>query len=320
MSEKYKFGINTSGLTAYVDESKTELLYQLVNTAGIMPYAEISTGHKTGTSRIHFMSTSVTLQTDGCANNASGSTPFTEKDITVAAMYDMDTLCMKSLNGFWAQQILAAGSRGEDAIPAEISRAFVEKKLNALKKVIAVADWIGDTASPTANINKYNGLLKQIFADGSTVDGNTTNATGATTVSNILARMQEMYLAIPEDLRDGSPDGGNLVWFLSQGYYDLYIVALRNANLFHHVGGEGTAKYYGTNIDLIPQVGLASTDKMVITTKDNIVIATDLESDEDDIKFWFSDDDNINKYRINFKRGITYKFSNYIVRWGLGAS
>jgi len=317
--KKYNFNVNTAGLTAYVDENDTRLLYQLQMESDLAPYSEVQDGVK-GTQRLHFGTTTVTFQTDACSYNASDSTVLTEKDITVGAIAIMEDICVKSLNGFWAQQIVAAGAKGEEVIPAEIASAWTEMKLNKVKRQINIADFQGDTASGTANLNKYNGLLKEIFADGSVIDGNTSDAATATSTSNILARMQEMYLAIPEDLRSGAPDGGNLVWFLPQAYLDFYIIALREANLFHYKGGEddNNVRYYGTNIELVPQVGLASQDKMIITTRDNIVIGRD--SAEDEIEVWYSKDDRINHSLIAFKRGITYKFSDYIVKWGLGTS
>ena len=320
MSNKYNFNVVTSGLTAYVDETNTELLYQLQMASELAPYSEVYPGIK-GTERLHFMTTTATFQTDACSYNASDSTTFTEKDLTVGKIAIMEDICPKLLQGFWAQQILAAGSRGEEAIPADIARVWTEKKLNLVAKQINVADWQGDTGSGTANLNKYNGLLLEIFADGSVVDGNTTNASTATAVTNILARMQEMYLAIPEDLRAGAPDGGGLVWFLPQAYLDFYVIALREANLFHYKGGEGEGmNYYGTDIKLVPQVGLASQNKMVITTVGNIAIGVDLQSDEDTFEVWYSKDDRVNHSLIAFKRGITYKFSDYVVKWGLGTS
>lgn len=320
--KKHNFNVNTAGLTAYVDENDTSIKYQLQMATSLMPFAEVHTGVK-GTQRIHFGTTTATFQTDACSYNASDTTTLTEKDITVGKIAIMEDICPKLLQGFWAQQILAAGSRGEEAIPSEISKFWMDKKLNVIAKQINVADFQGDTASGSANLNKYNGLIKEVFNDASTIDGNTSDAATATSASNILARMQEMYLAIPTDLFGDAPDGGNLVWFLPHEYWRFYTEALKVANLFNWVGGESTPeslKYYGTNITLSPQIGLASQDKMMITTTDNIQIAVDLESDEDTVEVWYSKDDRINHSLVAFKRGITYKFSDYMVRWGLGAS
>lgn len=318
--KKQQFNVNTAGLTAYVDESQKELLYQLNMVSDLAPYAEVHTGLK-GTQRVHFINTSVTFQSDSCSYNASDSTPFTEKDLTVEPIAIMEDICVKALNGFWTQQLVAAGGKGEEVIPSEISRAWMDIKMNVLKKEINTADWQGDTSSGTANLNKYDGLIKKIAAASGVIVGNTSLATTATTVSNILARMQEMYLAIPEDLRNGAPDGGNLIWFLPQSYFDMYTMAGRAANYFHYKIDEGTAPtYFGTNIQLVPQVGLAGTNKMYITPKNNILLGMDAQSEEDQIDVWYSKDDRINHSLITFKRGLEIKFYDYVVRWDLSGS
>ena len=317
--KNHSFNVVTSGLTAYVDETDLTLLTQLQMASEITPYAEVRSGIK-GTERLHFMTTTSVWQTDACSYNASGDTTFTEKDLTVGKIAIMEDICPKLLQGFWAQQLLAAGSRGEEAIPSEIAAAWMEKKLNIVKADINKSDWQGEVGGAGgANLTKYDGLILEIFADASVVDGNTSD-TATMTLANVLANMQEMYLAIPEDLKAGAPDGESLVWFLPQSVYDFYIIAGRNANLFHWNIEEGFMNYHGTAIQLVPQSGLAGTDKMVITTKNNIVIGCDLESDEDTLEVWYSKDDRINHSLLAFKRGITYKYSDYIVKWGLGTS
>ena len=316
----YKFDVSTAGLTAYVDENDLELLFQLQAESGLAADVRIVPGIK-DSKRVHYLSTNATFQTDACSYNASGSTPLTEKTLTVAAIAVMEDFCTKSLNGFWAEQLVRQGSTSEEEVPQEIAAAWMTKKLNLVKRQLSIADFQGDVLSGNANLNKYDGLLKTVFADGSTIDGNTNNAT-TMTISNVLANFQNMYLAIPEDLRAGNPDGDQLIWWMPQAYYDLYIIAARNANLFHWDVKENTQKYHGTEVIMRPTVGLSGADKMIISTRDNIMIGMDGEDsqDADQMKIWYSEDDRTNHSLITFKRGVQYNFSDYIVRWGLGAS
>lgn len=321
---KHTFNVNTAGLSEWVNENNKEILIQLQMTSDLVPYATVYPGMKEATQNIHFMNTTVTWQTDACSYNASDTTTLTEKPITVGQIAAMEDVCPKLLWGFWAEQLLKKGSNNENDIPAEISRAWVEKKMNINKRQINIADWQGNTLSGNANLNKYNGLIKEIFADGSVIDGNTSNASTATDETNILARMKEMYLVIPEDMFESAPDGGNLVWFIPHSYWKFYTEALKAANLFHWKGGETDSQtattYYGTNIELVPQIGLSGQNKMVIMRKGDIAIGLDGETDEDQFEVWYSKDDRTNHSLLAFKRGITYKFSNYIVKWGLGTS
>lgn len=322
--KKHKFNVDTAGLTAWINENDRELLTQMQMTSDLVPYAEIKPGMKEATQNVHFLDTTVVWQTDACSYNASGTTTLTEKPITVGQIAVMEDICPKLLWGFWAEQLMKKGSAGDADIPAEISKAWTEKKLNLNKRAINVADWQGDTNSGNAQLNKYNGLLKEIFNDASVIDGNTSDFATATTESNILARMKEMYLAITEDMAGEDAEGGNLVWFLPYSYKKMYNEALKAANLYHFVGGQLDTPtvdyYYGTKIQLVTQVGLAGTDKMVIMRKGDILIGMDGESDEDQLEVWYSKDDQTNHSKLAFKRGITYKFSDYIVKWGLGTS
>ena len=62
---------------------------------------------------------------------------------------------------------------GKQVMPEEIAAIYFEEKNMKLIQAIDVADWRGDTASGTANLNRYNGWLKIIDAAGDAVDGNT---------------------------------------------------------------------------------------------------------------------------------------------------
>ena len=243
----YKFDVDTTGLAAYVDKTSTEILLQLQMTSDLTENATVMAGIK-GSKKIRFMDETVTLQSDSCAFNASGTTTFTEKTISVADIAVMEELCVQSLDRFWTEQVIRKGAGGYEVSPDEINKAYIDKRVNSLRKILNVADWTGDTSSATANINKYDGLIKYAFTTNvsDTVDGNTSNASSATSKSNILARMQEMYLAIPDDLFGDAPDGGDLVWFLPTDYYRFYIEALKDANLFHWKGGETDAANAGT--------------------------------------------------------------------------
>lgn len=307
---------NTAGLTAYVDENKFPLLMQLQAKSGLADVVAKQTGIKE-TARLHTFTTTAPFQTDGCSYNASGTTTFTQKNITVGAIAVMEDLCVKDLNGFWTQQLVAKGAAGEEVIPGEIESMWMTKKLNVIAKQLAVADFQGDTLSGDANLNKYDGLLKLIDADGTVINGNT-GGYYEVTAANILAIMDDIYKVIPEDLEDDAPDAGRQLYlWLPKSFYKLYIIALKNANLFHRESKEGDTNLYGTNIILKPTVGLAGTDRMVLTYADNITIGMDGDQDEEKMEVWYSKDDRVNKSLVAFKRGVQYQFGSYIVEFTL---
>lgn len=311
---------NTGSLTAWVDENKFPLLMQLQAKSGLAEVVSKQAGIK-DSARLHSIVTTAPWQSDGCSYNASGTTTFGQKTITVGAVAVMEDLCVKDLNGFWMEQKVAKGAAGEEVIPGEIESMWMAKKLNLIAHDIAVADFQGDTNSGNANLNKYDGLLKLLLADATVIQGNSGGLLIAPTTSNILAVMDAMYTAVPEDLEDDAPDAGRQLYlWLPRSYYKMYIIALKNANLYHFTAQDGDTKLYGTNIILKPTVGLSGTNKMVLTYADNITIGLDGDTDSDSMEVWYSKDDRVNKSLVAFKRGVQYQFGSYVVLFQLGVS
>lgn len=301
-------------LSTYIDDTKFGLLTQLQSTSGLAGVVRMMPGIKSS-SDVHFLSTDVTFQDDACSYNAADTTPLTVKNLAVGAIAVMEDICVKTLNATWLETQVRAGAAGEEAIPEMVATAWTEKKLNRLARAIAIADFQGDTLSGTANLNKYDGLLKLVDADGTVEDGNTGGVTVATgvTAANIIAILQAMWLARPEELKERE----NVSLWMPQEFYDLYVVALINANLFHFKGEDGETKLFGTDVTLRPTVGLNGTDRMVMTHDDNIVVGLDAEGQSDNLEVWYSKDDRINKSLVAFKRGIQYGYGNEIVEFTL---
>ena len=308
---------NTAGLSAYVNENAFGLLMQLQAKSGLADVVTKQPGIKE-VARMHFMATTAPWQSDGCSYTSSGTTTLTQKNITVGAIAVMEDLCVKDLNGFWAEQLVAKGSAGEEIIPGEIEAAWMLKKLNVNANQIAKADFQGDILSGNANLNKYDGLLKLVDADGTVINGNTGALAVAPTTANILAVLDAMWTAVPEDMLYDNPDAGKQLYlWLPTSYYKMYIIALKNANLFHYPSKDGDHTLYGTDIILKPTVGLAGTNRMILTSADNIVIGMDGDTDEDKMDVWYSKDDRVHKSLIAFKRGVNFSFGGYIVNFKL---
>lgn len=314
---EHNFNFDTAGLSAYVDEQRRELLIQLQTTKGIAQYASLEDAVK-GSRDLHYLDNTLVFQSDSCAYNASGTTTLTKKTLTVGDIAIMEDLCVKSLKAFWTEILMKKGSNGEDVIPAEINKAWMEKRMNLLSNALAVADWRADLNSGNANLNKYDGLLVQMHADGTVIDGNTAGI-AEVTLDNVLTVMQNAYLKITEDMHD-SADAGTLKWFLPRDIMNKYVIAGRNANLYHNDINSNTTMYHGTNIELIPQAGLAAGNEMVITDPSNLIIAVDDTADENNLDVWYSKDDRINHSLIQFKRGTSYKYGNRIVLFDLSHS
>jgi hypothetical protein len=263
-------------------------------------------------SNLHFMDTDVVFQTDNCTRSASDTTSFTDKTITVGKIAIAEDLCLDDLEGKWTQILLRKGVReGREVMPDEIAGIYFDEKMVKYKQALAVADWRGDTLSGNAQTDKYDGWIKIIDA-GSPVVGNTTLAT-AVNVGNILAVLDAMYLARPTALR-GRTD---VCIDMPQEWYDLYVVALKNANLFHFTSSEGETKLYGTNVNIKGDYGLNGTNRMFLSYDENYVIGLDSETDGE---FTSRLDPVTNKKILvdaNFRRGTQVQFIDLVVEFTL---
>ena len=269
-----------------------------------------------GSSKLHYLTSDVVFQ-DGanCTRSASGTTTLTDRTITVGDIAIYENLCAKDLVGKYAQIYMAQGAAGDKVLPEEVKAAYIQQKIEGIKKQIEVSDWTGDSLSGTNNLSYYDGWAKQIDA-GSPVDGNTGAVTVATgvTAANIIAILQGMFLSIPQNVR-GKED---LSIFMPRGYYDLYVIALINANLYHYVGEDGVTKLHGTNVAVRPTDGLNAVDRMFCTWNGNLVIGMDGDEEQDNLEVRL---DPVTEKNIffdaEFKRGTQVFFTEEVVEFTL---
>lgn len=306
---------DVSALAAYIENRDFPLVAKLQFDPELRASkATIQDGVK-GSSNLHFLESDVVFQADDCTRTASGTTTFTDKTVTVGKIAIAEDLCNDDLEGKWSQILLRQGvMEGRQVLPEEIAEIYMEEKMVKYKQALAVADWQGDTASGTANLQRYEGWIKLIDA-GSPVDGNTGGVTAATgvSVSNILDILDAMYLSRPSALR-GRAD---VCIDMPQEFYDMYVVALKNANLFHYTSSENEALLYGTNVKINPDFGLNGTNRMFMTYESNLVVAMDSEADGE---FRMRVDPITEKKVLvdaNFKRGCQIQFVDLVVEFTL---
>ena len=150
-------------LAAYIEDQDFPLIAQMQAAGGLAEVADIQTGIK-GSSHLQFLSTDVVFGSDACTRTASGTTALTQRTLTVGAIAVSENLCIKDLNGYWAQVLVKKGAAGEEEMPSEIEAVYMEKKMNAMQNQLTISDFQGDTASATNNLSYYDGLLKIVDA------------------------------------------------------------------------------------------------------------------------------------------------------------
>jgi hypothetical protein len=296
-------------LTSAVIGAKTQ---QLIMDNGI-----VLTGVKSSAA-IPLMDTDAVFQTDACGYSPSGTTTFTQRTVTVGKIMLVETICPKDFESKFTQEALRAGSTYDNFGNAEFLDAYLAKKNARIAAQLETAIWQGDATGATGNLNKFDGLQKQI--DPSAVDANVTGFTGLTgvvstvTQSNVVAATEGIYKAIPAAV----VGKGDVKIFVGYDWYRLLIMAYRALNLFSYNPQDANANSFilpGTSIEIIAVHGLNGTGDAYAFSMSNAVLAVDLEDEEANYKVWYSEDNDEIRTKVSFKVGVNVAFPSECVKF-----
>lgn len=306
-------GFVVSSLTNYVDQTSKELIARsYFENRSAEYFGGLQTGVKTSKA-LQLLSVVAHPQADACGFTASGTTTFTQRNITVGAVKYQDTLCMKDLKAKWTQTLLKQGTQAENesvSFEAEVADGIV----NLIKEYVEVQDWQGDTGASSL----YDGLIKIIDNAAVSIDGNTQNVTVATgiTTSNVISLVRDMCDAAPAKIKTKSTK----ILFVGTDTFDTYVNALIAANLFA-VDATSWADYVltvpGKNVKVVGVHGLDGTDRMFLGLSENFHLGVDLEGEEEQFKLWYDENADLVRYSVRFKRGVQVAYPNEIVEFTL---
>ena len=306
---------NVSALNNYTNEQSTDLLVKALfssKTAATMYAAnQVQVGVKSSAS-LNILASTVFFQADGCGYNPSGTTTFTQRNITVGAVKVEETLCPKTLEAKWMQTQIMPGS--PTMVPFE--EQIGNEKAAVIAQTLETAIWQGDTASGNPNLSRFDGFSKIIAAASPTLANSAPTTFASITSANIDDILDQIYANIPAAVATKT----DLVCFLGVDAYKLMLVNLKNANLFHYVADAATEMemvYPGTNMKLIAVGGLNGTNKLVAGSLSNFFLGTDLANEEEITKLWYSEDSDEVRFRLTFKYGCQVAFPSEIVYFTL---
>jgi hypothetical protein len=312
---------SVASLTDYINQNSDELIKRLYFENKSQRYfGNVQTGVKL-TEALQILTVTATQLADlGCLTTTSGSTAFTQRNITVGAIRYQDTLCPSDLRTKWTQRLLRTGANNE-AESITFEQEIADRLVGLVKEHVELEDWQGDTASGNANLNKYDGLLKLIDAAGTAINGNTTSITSGTGITtgstgNVVTIIENICFARTEALKTATDQ----VLFCGTDTFDKYTKTLRDLNLFN-VDSSMWMNYempvVGYNVKLVGVPGLSGTNRLILGQEDNFVLGVDLENDFEEFKMWYSEDDDNLKYRLRFKRGVQVAKPSEIVQFKL---
>lgn len=316
--------LSLGSLTAYTKQLVKPLLTSAVFDAKtqkmIMAGGTVLPGVKSSVA-IPLLDTDAVFAAPSCSFDASGTTTFTQRTVTVGKIKVEEKICPADFEAYFTQEALKAGSTYEDFGNADFQKVFLAKKNARIAAQLETAIWQGDATGSTANTNKFDGLQKLIAA-GSPVDANASGYTGITgsavstvTASNVIACTEGIYKAIPVAVLAK----GDVKIFVGDDWFRLLIMAYRALNLFAYnpqdTNADRSFVLPGTNIEIVAVNGLNTTGDAYAISLSNMVLACDLEDEENNYKLWYSEDNNDIRYRVIFKLGVNVAYTAECVKF-----
>lgn len=314
--------LSLSSLTAYTKQLVQPLLSSAVfgaKTQQMILSGGIVLPNVKSSAQIPLFDTDAVFGTQSCSFDASGTTTISQRSVTVGKIKVEEKICPKDLEAFFTQEVLKSGSTYEDFGNSDFQKAYLDRKNVKIAAALETAIWQGDIASGNTNAqtNKFDGLQKLIAA-GSPVDANVSGYTGLTgsaqatvTATNVIACTEGIYKAIPVAVLSK----GDVKIFVGEDWFRLLIMAYRALNLFAYNPQDSDKKGFilpGTTVEIVAVNGLNALGDAYAISLSNMVLAVDLEAEENNYTMWYSLDNNDVRFRAEWKIGTNIAYSTEV--------
>lgn len=314
--KKLNFNYDLGGLQNYVDQLSADIISEAVLTPVTMKYVNVIPGIK-GTQNVNLLSETLSVQTGTtCGWNDAGQVTFTVAPVTVQALKTNVSLCLQELNTLWLGAYLNAGSYNENA-PFE--QAIVDLQTRQIKRYNEDLLWNASTGS-----SAFSGFI-EIFANsgqavaltGQTALCSVTGSTVQEQAYGVLAQVDNLINALDRNVYDRD----DIVIYMSQTQFKCYLTAIRNVNNFHFteptLGQVYETFHPQTQYKVVGVPGLNGSDLIVIGPMQYMLVGTDLISDEDSFRAWWSQDFQEVRIMSAWKLGTAVAFQQFFVTNGL---
>ena len=279
---------NVTALGTYVQENKDIILKDIVfggEYGNTIPLMTKQLGIKT-TEKIHPSTLEAVLQdvSGECGFNPQGDLNISERSITTSQKKVNMEFCLEKLLGKFAEYTVRVGAN-QDALPFEAE--IIDGLVKSINKQVEKGVWTDLITNTTAQL---------------------TVASTGTAYERIMA----VYMALPEAILEDA------VIFVSPATFREYVNDLVNKNFYHYNPADGDLEEIfipGSGVKVRKAKGLAEqTDDVIFgTSPKNMIYGTDFMDNKEEVKAWFSDDNDTYRIKVRFNYGANVAFPDLVV-------
>jgi hypothetical protein len=312
---------NLAGLSTYTNQQTLPLITKSLFDARTVSLITKQVGVKY-VSALNLMDTTTAFSYGNTCgfNGANNTTDFTQRSLTAVHTKVHEAICPKSLEQYWMQTQLTAGSM-PTTIPFE--QAYAEQKVKSIQKALETAVWQGDGSS-----GSITGFAS-IFNTASVTDLNASAygwatdlsfATLQSTASNAIKLLNTFETYLPADIK-GYDD---VVIFCGIDVFTAVKQGLVAENYFNISYLNGVENYEltlpGSNIKLIGVNGLNGTYDLYAGRLAHFIFGTDLLNEEERFEIFYAKEADEVRFVCEFKAGVQIAFPDQCARFMMAAS
>jgi hypothetical protein len=313
-NKKYDFNFNLSSLAQYTDQVGGELIRKAVLEGETAKIIKVQPG-VVGSQAINLLNSNLYVQEGTCGWDASGTTTYTQRNITTCQYKVNESLCPRDLNDYWLGQLLQPGDYNE-SVPFEEQISIL--KTQQISQYCENLIWGADSGTTC-----FSGF-KQLVRPGSGANSGSTVTGGivvpgqtALNSTTALSQVDALIEQIPDDVVNRT----DWVVFMSHANYRKYLINYRTANYYHYNPESSYEDFKtfhpATNILVHPVGGLNGSNLLMLAPAGYMVLGVNLMSDAETLKMWYAVDFDEVRLRSNFNLGVQIAWPEYVITNGL---
>ena len=305
---KEQFAYDVSTIGSYVDQVGGELLSKALIGATTPKYVNVRLGIS-GTQALNLLNSTAYFTSGTCGWNPSGTTTFSQHNITTCREKYNEELCYKDLYDTY-QSMLMSPSMTQESVPFEAQIASL--KVAQIQQRIEQKLWQATTAGGDC-FNGFKLLISQ--STGNTYASAVASSSGSTfstsaaygSDGNPITEVDKLINV----LDDNAMSRDDLRVFMSYANFRLYVQALTRANFFQNyigstdITGNMEATHPNSSVKIIPTTGLNGSNQVVIGPSEYMVVGFGLLDDSEKLEIFYSKDFDLLKLRANYNYGAT---------------
>jgi hypothetical protein len=309
--------LNVDALADFSNQLAGKIVLDTVFTGTTAEYTSVQEGIKYQ-EPLNLAVVTPYFQGGNAVSTESGSAVFSQRNITVTKRTAYDAWNLQLLTDkYLGKMALPEGSYEEtfaimDDLTGDLVRKSQQQNDLFIWTAVSGSTFAGSTVTPEADGFKT-------LISGSTSGVNVATGIGANVITGSTA--YDQIVTMIGSLNDNVINADDLTVWCGPNVFTRIVSGLTTQNLFHFdpTTVERRNGIYEVplpgfpNIRIVGTYGLTGSERVILGPSSDMVIGTDLQSDTENFKTWFSIDDDAIKYRLRNKLGVQVGHPDYFV-------